>query len=126
MFNMINSFKITTISFGMVQLGLFGLWLWDSALMGSMFGLEILGERNLIPFFFLTLGLLSLVGSLLKEARPRIMFLLVILSVPLVSLFANMRNILAGEMGGLAFISASFFILGMVSLWNEGKYVQQK
>lgn len=29
-------------------------------------------------------------------------------------------------MEGLAFISASFFILGMVSLWDEGKYIPQK
>jgi len=119
---MINSFKITTLLFGLLNIGLFILWLWDFSLMGTLLGVEILGERNLIPFFFLALGLFSIVSSKLSEAKPRVMLLLVILFISLATLFVNVEFILKGELKGMTFISTSFFILGITSLWNESKF----
>lgn len=122
---MINSFRITTILFGLLNVGLFILWLWDLNLMGTLFGIEILGERNLVSFFFLALGLFSLASSLLHESRARVMFLLVILFISFVSLIANLQYILAGELKGMLFITVAFMVLGMASLWNERKYTDK-
>src|SRR5690606_12709283 len=99
---MINSFKITTILFGLLNIGLFVLWLWDYNLMGTLFGVEILGERNLMPYFFLALGLFSLASSLIYESRSRVIFLLVILIISFVSLIANIQPVLEGELTGMA------------------------
>lgn|SRR5690554_1148631 len=122
---MINSFKITTVLFGLLNLGLFVLWMWDLNMMGSLFGIEVLGERNLMPFFFLALGLFSLASSLLHESRARVVFLLVILFISFVSMFANLQYILAGQLKGMLFITVAFMILGMASLWNERKYIDK-
>ena len=122
---MINSFKITTVLFGLLNLGLFVLWMWDLNMMGSLFGIEILGERNLMPFFFLALGLFSLASSLLHESRARVVFLLVILFISFVSMFANLQYILAGQLKGMLFITVAFMILGMASLWNERQYIDK-
>jgi len=122
---MINSFKITTVLFGLLNLGLFVLWMWDLNMMGSLFGIEILGERNLMPFFFLALGLFSLASSLLHESRARVVFLLVILFISFVSMFANLQYILAGQLKGMLFITVAFMILGLASLWNERKYIDK-
>jgi hypothetical protein len=119
---MINSFKITTLLFGLLNIGFFILWLWDFSLMGTLLGVEILGERNLIPFLFLALGLFSIVSSMLSEAKPRVMLLLVILIISLATLFVNVEFILKGELKGMTFISTSFIILGITSLWNESKF----
>jgi len=122
---MINSFKITTVLFGLLNLGLFVLWMWDLNMMGSLFGIEVLGERNLMPFFFLALGLFSLASSLLHESRARVVFLLVILFISFVSMFANLQYILAGQLKGMLFITVAFMILGLASLWNERKYIDK-
>jgi len=122
---MINSFKITTLLFGLLNTGLFVLWMWDINLMGYLFGVEVTGERNLIPFFFLALGLFSFVGSQLREERSRIMFLLAILVISFLALLGNLPLVLAGELKGMAFISTSFLILGLVSLWNERRYIDE-
>jgi len=122
---MINSFKITTLLFALLNTGLFALWLWDTHLMGSLFGVEVTADRNLIPLFFLALGLFSFVGSQLREERSRIMFLLAILVISFAALGANLSQVLAGELRGMAFISTAFLVLGVVSLWNERKYIDE-
>lgn len=122
---MINSFKITTILFGLLHIGLFALWLWDYNLMGTLFGVEILGERNLVPYFFLALGLFSFASSLIYESRSRVIFLLVILIISLVLLIANIEPVLEGELTGMAFITVAFMILGLTSLWNERKHIDE-
>jgi len=121
----INSFKITTLLFGLLNIGLFVLWLWDINLTGSLFGVEVTGERNLIPLFFLALGLFSFVGAQLREERSIIMFLMAILVISFVALLANLSQVLAGELKGMAFISIGFLVLGIVSLWNERKYIDE-
>ena len=122
---MINSFKITTILFGLLNIGLFVLWMWDYNMMGTLFGVEVIGERNLVPYFFLALGLFSMASSALHESRSRVIFLLVILLISFVSLIANIRYVLEGELTGMAFITVSFMILGMASLWNERKKIDE-
>ena len=122
---MINSFKITTILFGLLNIGLFVLWLWDFNLMGTLFGIEILGERNLMPYFFLALGLFSFASSLLYDSRSRVIFLLVILFISFVALIANIQSVLEGKLTGMAFITVAFMILGMASLWNERKHIDE-
>src|SRR5690554_7118893 len=122
---MINSFKITTILFGLLNIGLFVLWMWDYNMMGTLFGVEITGERNLIPYFFLALGLFAMASSALHESRSRVIFLLVIFIISFVSLIANIRYILDGELTGMAFITVSFMVLGMASLWNERKHIDE-
>lgn len=121
---MINPFKITVLLFGLLNTGLFALWLWDMSMMAAMFGVEVVGERSLIPLIFLALGLFSFVGAQLREERSRIMFLLAILMIFFVALFANLSRVLAGELLGMALISAAFMVLGIISLWNERKYIE--
>ena len=122
---MINSFKITTILFGLLNIGLFVLWMWDYNMMGTLFGVEITGERNLIPYFFLALGLFAMASSALHESRSRVIFLLVIFIISFVSLIANIGYILDGELTGMAYITVSFMVLGMASLWNERKHIDE-
>src|SRR5690554_4031513 len=122
---MINSFKITTILFGLLNIGLFVLWLWDFNLMGTLFGIEILGERNLMPFFFLALGLFSFASSILYDSRSRVIFLLVILFISFTALITNIQPVLEGKLTGMAFITVAFMILGMASLWNERKQIDE-
>jgi len=122
---MINSFNITTILFGLLNIGLFVLWMWDYQMMGTLFGVEVVGERNLMPYFFLALGLFAVASSALHESRSRVIFLLVILSISFVALVANLRFVLEGELKGMAFITVSFLILGMASLWNERKHIDE-
>lgn len=122
---MINSFKITTVLFGLLNLGLFLLWMWDYNMMGALFGVEVTGERNLVPYFFLALGMFAIASSSLHESRSRVIFLLVILMISFVSLIANIRYVLDGELNGMAFITVSFMILGMASLWNERKHIDE-
>ena len=122
---MINSFKITTILFGLLNIGLFVLWMWDYNMMGTLFGVEVVGERNLMPYFFLALGLFAMASSALHESRSRVIFLLVIFMISFVALIANIQYVLAGELTGMAFITVSFMILGMASLWNERKQIDE-
>lgn len=122
---MINSFKITTILFGLLNIGLFVLWMWDYNMMGTLFGLEVTGERNLVPYFFLALGLFAMASSALHESRSRVIFLLVILLISFVALIANIQYVLEGELTGMAFITVSFMIMGMTSLWNERKQIDE-
>jgi hypothetical protein len=122
---MINSFKITTILFGLLNLGLFVLWMWDYNMMGSLFGVEVTGERNLVPYFFLAVALFAMASSSLHESRSRVIFLLVILVISFVSFITHISYVLEGELRGMAFITVSFMILGMASLWNERKHVDE-
>ena len=122
---MINSFKITTILFGLLNVGLFVLWMWDYNMMGTLFGVEVTGERNLVPYFFLALGLFAMASSALHESRSRVIFLLVILLISFVALIANIQYVLEGELTGMAFITVSFMIMGMASLWNERKQIDE-
>lgn len=120
---MINSFKITTLLFGLLNIGLFVLWMWDNNMMGTLFGVEVVGERTLMPYFFLALGLFAGASSALHESRSRVIFLLVIFLISFVALIANIQYVLEGELTGMAFITVSFMILGMASLWNERKQI---
>jgi len=120
---MINSFKITTLLFGLLNIGLFVLWIWDNNMMGTLFGVEVVGERTLMPYFFLALGLFAGASSALHESRSRVIFLLVIFLISFVALIANIQYVLEGELTGMAFITVSFMILGMASLWNERKQI---
>ena len=122
---MINSFKITTILFGLLNVGLFVLWMWDYNMMGTLFGIEVVGERNLMPYFFLALGLFAMASSALHESRSRVIFLLVIFMISFVALIANIQSVLEGELTGMAFITVSFMIMGMASLWNERKQIDE-
>ena len=122
---MINSFKITTILFGLLNIGLFVLWMWDYNMMGTLFGIEVVGERNLVPYFFLALGLFAMASSALHESRSRVIFLLVIFMISFVALIANIQTVLEGELTGMAFITVSFMIMGMASLWNERKQIDK-
>lgn len=122
---MINSFKITTILFGLLNIGLFVLWMWDYNMMGTLFGIEVVGERNLMPYFFLALGLFAMASSALHESRSRVIFLLVIFMISFVALIANIQSVLEGELTGMAFITVSFMIMGMASLWNERKQIDE-
>ena len=122
---MINSFKITTILFGLLNIGLFVLWMWDYNMMGTLFGVEVTGDRNLVPYFFLALGLFAMASSALHESRSRVIFLLVILLISFVALIANIQYVLEGELTGMAFITVSFMIMGMASLWNERKQIDE-
>jgi hypothetical protein len=122
---MINSFKITTILFGLLNIGLFVLWMWDYNMMGTLFGVEVVGERNLMPYFFLALGLFAMASSALHESRSRVIFLLVIFMISFVALIANIQYVLEGELTGMAFITVSFMVLGMASLWNERKQIDE-
>ena len=122
---MINSFKITTILFGLLNIGLFVLWMWDYNMMGTLFGVEVVGERNLVPYFFLALGLFAMASSALHESRSRVIFLLVIFMISFVALIANIQTVLEGELTGMAFITVSFMIMGMASLWNERKQIDK-
>lgn len=123
--DMINSFKLTTILFGLLNMGLFVLWMWDFQMMGSLFGVEVVGERNLVPYFFLALGLFAMASSALHESRSRVIFLLVILLISFVALMGNIQFVLEGELKGMAFIAVSFMILGMASLWGERKQIDE-
>src|SRR5690606_12922810 len=122
---MINSFKITTLLFGLLNIGLFVLWMWDYNMMGTLLGIEVVGERNIMPYFFLALGLFSAASSALHESRSRVIFLLVIFLISFVALIANIQYVLEGELKGMAFITVSFMILGMASLWNERKQLDE-
>ncbi|HLW19638.1 MAG TPA: hypothetical protein VKX33_04920 [Cyclobacteriaceae bacterium] len=122
---MINSFKITTILFGLLNIGLFILWLWDLHMMGTLFGIEISGEGKLMSYFFLALGLFALASSAIDESRSRVIFLLVILVISFIALIANIQPVLEGKLTGMAFITVAFMILGMASLWNERTHIDE-
>jgi len=121
----INSFKITIALFGWLNISMFLLCLWDVNFIANLLDLQVAGERNFLPFLFLTLGLFSLAGSYIKEARTRVMFLLIILLVSLAPLVSNLSDIIQGEAAGIATVSISFMILGLVSLWDQGKYSEK-
>lgn len=121
----INSFKITVALFGWLNITAFLLCIWDINFMATLLDLQVAGERNFLPFLFLTLGLFSLAGSYIKEARMRVMFLLIILIVSLAPLVSNLSDVIQGESGGLATVSISFMVLGLVSLWDQGKYSEK-
>lgn len=122
---MINTFKITTILFGLLNLGLCALWFWDSNMMEVLFGIEIVGDRNLIPYFFLALGAFSLASSALHESRSRVIFLLVILLISFIALVANLQYVLEGELKGMAFITVSLMVLGLTGLWGEHNQIDK-
>lgn len=124
-YNMINSFKITTVLFGLLNIGLFALWMWDPMMMGTLFGIEVLGERNLMPYFFLALGAFSFASASLHDSRSKVIFLLVIFFISFVSLIANIQPVLEGQLQGMALITVSFMILGLTSLWSERKYIDE-
>lgn|SRR5690554_5944132 len=122
----INSFKITTALFGWLNIGVFLLCLWDINFIGNLLGLQVTGERNFLPLLFLALGLFSLAGSSIGEARTRIMFLLIILFVSLAPLVSNLDEVIQGDFVGMASVSVSFLVLGSISLWDQGKYSENK
>jgi len=99
--------------------------MWDYNMMGTLFGIEVVGERNLMPYFFLALGLFAMASSALHESRSRVIFLLVIFMISFVALIANIQSVLEGELTGMAFITVSFMIMGMASLWNERKQIDE-
>ena len=122
---MINSFKITTILFGLLNMSLFVLWFWDYHLMGTLLDVQVKGEKNLMPYFFLALGMFSFASSLLHESRSKVIFLLTILFVSLVSLITHIQLVFEGELNGMALITVAFIILGLASLWSERKYIDK-